>query len=173
MLRGYLSVEVECMPSFDVVSKVDKQEIDNAFQQTRKELAQRYDFKGTHTEVEHNEDGIVIRSSTEDRLKAAYEVLIERGIKRKIAPRAFDPQKIEEAGGGTFRQLVKIVEGISTEKGREIVKTIKDKKLKVQAQIMDDQVRVTGKSRDELQAVIQLLRGSDLGIELQFVNMRD
>ena len=161
------------MPSFDVVSKVDEQEIDNAFQQTKKELAQRYDFKGTDTEVEHNEDGIVLRSTTEDRLKAAYEVLVERGIKRKISPRVFDPQKIEAAGGSTFRQLVKIQEGISTEKGREIVKIIKDKKLKVQAQIMDDQVRVTGKNRDDLQSVIQELRSRDLGVELQFVNMRD
>ena len=161
------------MPSFDVVSKVDKQEVDNAFQQTKKELAQRYDFKGTDTDVEHNEDGIVLRSGTEDRLKAAYEVLIERGIKRKISPRVFDPQKIEPSGGGSFRQLVKIQEGISTEKGREIVKIIKDKKLKVQAQIMDDQVRVTGKNRDDLQDVIKELRGRDLGVELQFVNMRD
>ncbi len=161
------------MPSFDVVSKVDKQEVDNAFQQTKKELAQRYDFKGTNTEIEHNEDGIVLRSGTEDRLKAAYEVLVERGIKRKISPKVFDPQKVEPAGGNTFRQLVKIKEGISTEKGREIVKIIKDRKLKVQAQIMDDQVRVTGKSRDDLQTVIQELRGRDLGLELQFVNMRD
>jgi uncharacterized protein YajQ (UPF0234 family) len=161
------------MPSFDVVSKVDKQEVDNAFQQTKKELAQRYDFKGTGTEVEHNEDGIVLRSGTEDRLKAAYEVLIERGIKRKISPRVCDPQKIETAGGGTFRQLVKIKEGISTEKGKEIVKLIKDRKLKVQAQIMEDQVRVSGKNRDDLQAVIRELRERDLGLELQFVNMRD
>ena len=161
------------MPSFDVVSKVDKQEIDNAFQQTKKELAQRYDFKGTGTEIEHNEDGIVLRSGTEDRLKAAYEVLIERGIKRKISPRVFDPQKVEPAGGSTFRQLVKIQQGISTEKGREIVKLIKDRKLKVQAQIMDDQVRVSGKSRDDLQSVIRALREHDFGIELQFVNMRD
>jgi uncharacterized protein YajQ (UPF0234 family) len=161
------------MPSFDVVSKVDKQEVDNAFQQTKKELTQRYDFKGTGTEVEHNEDGIVLRSGTEDRLKAAYEVLVERGIKRKISPRVFDPQKVEPAAGGTFRQLVKIKEGISTDKGREIAKLIKDLKLKVQAQIMEDQVRVTGKNRDDLQAVIRELRGRDLGLELQFVNMRD
>ena len=161
------------MPSFDIVSKVDKQEVDNAFQQTKKELAQRYDFKGTNTDVERNEDGIVLRSSTEDRIKAAYEVLIERGIKRKISPKVFDPGKVEPAGGSTFRQLVKLKEGISTEKGREFVKIIKDRKLKVQAQIMDDQVRVTGKSRDDLQSVIQELRGRDLDVELQFVNMRD
>src|SRR5688572_15851919 len=161
------------MPSFDVVSKVDKQEVDNAFQQTKKELAQRYDFKGTDTTVEHTEEGLVLRSSTEDRLKAAYEVLVERGIKRKISPRAFDPQKIEPSCGGTFRQAVKIKEAISTEKWREIVKIIKDQKLKVQAQIMDDQVRVSGKNRDDLQAVIRLLRERDLGLELQFVNMRD
>lgn len=161
------------MPSFDVVSKVDKQEVDNAFQQTKKELAQRYDFKGTDTEIERTEDGLVLRSTTEDRIKAAYEVLIERGIKRKISPKVFDPGKIEPAGGSTFRQIVKLREGISTEKGKEIVKLIKDKKLKVQAQIMDEQVRVTGKNRDDLQSVIQELRGRDLDIELQFVNMRD
>jgi cyclic-di-GMP-binding protein len=161
------------MPSFDVVSKVDAQEIDNAFQQAKKELAQRYDFKGTDTDVEHTEEGIVLRSSTEDRLKAAYEVLVERGIKRKISPRVWDPGKIEPSARGTFRQLVKIKEGIATEKGKEIVKVIKDAKLKVQAQIMEDQVRVSGKNRDDLQSVIQLLRGKDLGLELQFVNMRD
>lgn len=161
------------MPSFDVVSKVDEQEIDNAFQQTKKELAQRYDFKGTDTEAEHNEDGIVLRSTTEDRLKAAYEVLLERGIKRKISPKVWDPQKIEPAGGSTYRQLVKIKQGISVEKAKEIVKLIKDEKLKVQAAIMDEQVRVSGKNRDDLQGVIQMLRGRDLGLDLQFVNMRD
>lgn len=161
------------MPSFDIVSKVDKQEIDNAFQQAKKELAQRYDFKGTDTDIERNEDGMVLRSSTEDRLKAAYEVLVERAIKRKISPRSLDPQKVEPAGGSTFRQAVKIQQGISTEKGREIVKIIKDQKLKVQAQIMDDQVRVTGKSRDDLQTVIRTLRDKDLGLDLQFVNMRE
>lgn len=161
------------MPSFDVVSKIDKQEIDNAFQQTKKELAQRYDFKGTDTDIERNEEGVVLTSSTEDRLKAAYEVLIERAIKRKISPRSFDPGKAEPSAKGHFRQSVGIKQGISVEKGREIVKIIKDKKLKVQAQIMDDQVRVTGKSRDDLQSVIQELRGRDLGLDLQFVNMRD
>jgi hypothetical protein len=161
------------MPSFDVVSRVDKQELDNAYQQARKELAQRYDFKGTDTELEQNEDGFVVRSSTEDRLKAAYEVLIEKGIKRKVAPRVFDPQKIEPAAKGTFRQQVKVRQGISYDKGREIVKVIKDLKLKVQAQIMDDQVRVSGKNRDDLQAVIRELRERDLGVELQFVNMRE
>ncbi len=161
------------MPSFDVVSRVDNQELDNAFQQAKKELTQRYDFKGTDTEIERNEDGIVLRSSTEDRLKAAYEVLIERGIKRKISPKAFDPQKIEPGARGHFKQLVKVKQGISVEKGREIVKVIKDTKLKVQAQIMDDQVRITGKSRDDLQSAIRELRERDLGLDLQFVNMRE
>ena len=90
------------MPSFDVVSKVDKQEVDNAFQQTKKELAQRYDFKGTDTEIERNEDGLVLRSSTEDRIKAAYEVLIERGIKRKISPKVFDPGKSSQPAAARF-----------------------------------------------------------------------
>ena len=161
------------MPSFDVVSKVDKQEVDNAFQQAKKELAQRYDFKGTDTDIERNEEGLVLRSSTEDRLKAAYEVLIERAIKRKISPKAFDPGKPEPSAKGHFRQQIGIKEGISVEKAREIVKLIKDAKLKVQAQIMDEQVRVTGKNRDDLQSVIRMLREKDLGLDLQFVNMRD
>jgi uncharacterized protein YajQ (UPF0234 family) len=161
------------MPSFDVVSKVDKQELDNAFQQAKKELAQRYDFKGTDTDIDRTETGFTLRSSTEERLKAAYEVLIERAIKRKISPKAFDPGKAEPSAKGHFRQAIGIKQGISTEKGREIVKLLKDTKLKIQAQIMDDQVRVSGKNRDDLQAAIRAIRERDLDLDVQFVNMRD
>jgi uncharacterized protein YajQ (UPF0234 family) len=161
------------MPSFDVVSKVDMSEVDNAVNQAKKELGQRYDFRGTHTEVERNDEGILLRSSDDEHMKAAYNVLLERMVKRGVSPRALDPQDVETAGKSTVRQLVKLKEGISTEKGKEINKLIKESKLKVTSQIQDDQVRVTGKNRDDLQAAIRLLRGADLDLDLQFINFRD
>ena len=161
------------MPSFDVVNKVDKAEVQNAFNQAAKELLTRYDFKDTGTELERTEDGFVIRSSTEGRIEAAYEVLQDKLVKRKVSLKNLDAQKVEPAARSTYRQSIKLKEGIEVEKGREIVQKIKGAKLKVQAQIMDSQVRVSGKNRDDLQSVILLLRGLDLGVDLQFVNMRD
>jgi uncharacterized protein YajQ (UPF0234 family) len=161
------------MPSFDVVNKVDKAEVQNAFQQAVKELLTRYDFKDTGTELERTEQGFVIRSGTEGRVEAALEVLQEKLVRRKVSLKNLDPQKVEPGAKASYRQAVHLKEGIAVEKGREIVQKIKASKLKVQAQIMDDQVRVSGKNRDDLQAVIQLLRGLDLGVDLQFINMRD
>jgi len=161
------------MPSFDVVNKVDKAEVQNAFQQVVKELATRYDFKDTGTELERTEDGFVIRSSTEGRIEAAFEVLQDKLVKRKVSLKNLDPGKVEPGAKSSFRQAIKLKEGIEVEKGREIVKSIKGAKLKVQAQIMDDQVRVSGKKLDDLQTVIQMLRKLDLGVDLQFINMRD
>ncbi len=161
------------MPSFDVVSKLDHHEVENAFQQATKEVAQRYDFKDTATSLEKNQDGIVVRSSTEDRLNAARGVLEDKIVKRKVSLKALDAQKIEPAGGQSFRQLVKLKEGVEMEKAKEIVKTIKDGKLKVQGAIQGDLVRVSGKNRDDLQAAIALLRGKDFGLPLQFVNFRE
>jgi len=161
------------MPSFDVVNKVDKSEVQNAFNQAFKELQTRYDFKDTGTELERTEDGFVIRSSTEGRIEAAYEVLQDKLAKRKVSLKNLDPQKVEPGPRSSFKQSIKLKEGIEVEKAREIVQNIKSAKLKVQAQIMDDQVRVTGKHRDDLQTVIQMLRKLELGLDLQFVNMRD
>jgi hypothetical protein len=161
------------MPSFDVVNRTDKAEVQNALQQARQEIAQRYDFKGTDTEIEHNDEGFVIRSTTEGRVEAALEVLKSRLFKRKVSLKNLDPGRIEPAAKMTFRQIVKLSEGIEVEKARKIVKEVKGAKLKVQAQIMDNQVRITGKKRDDLQEVIALLKELDLGIDLQFVNMRD
>ena len=161
------------MPSFDVVNKIDKAEVQNAFQQAIKELTQRYDFKGTETEIERTEDGFVIRSSTEGRIEAALEVLKEKLAKRKVSLKNLEPGKVEPGPKSSFKQTIKLKEGIEIEKGRKIVQDIKSAKLKVQAQIMDDQVRVTGKNRDDLQTVIQRLRALDVGLDLQFVNMRD
>ena len=161
------------MPSFDIVSKVQWNEVDNALNQAQKELAQRYDFKDTDTEIEKNADGITVRSASEERAKAALGVLQEKLVKRKVSLKHLDPQKPEPTQKGGARILVKIKEGIEGEKAKELVKLIKDSKLKVQASIQEQQVRIQGKNKDDLQATIQLVRSKDFGIELQFINMRD
>jgi uncharacterized protein YajQ (UPF0234 family) len=161
------------MPSFDIVSKVQWSEVDNALQQADKEIAQRFDFKDTKTELEKGEEGITIRSSSEDRAKAALTVLQEKLVKRKVSLRFTDPQKPEKTGQGGAKILVKIKEGIEVENARKVVQAIKDAKIKVQAGMQEAQVRVTGKNKDDLQKTMQLVRGLDLGIELQFNNFRD
>jgi cyclic-di-GMP-binding protein len=161
------------MPSFDAVSKVDLMELDNALNTARKELAQRYDFRGTNTDLERSPEGIVIRSSDEPHAVAALTVLRERMAKRGVSQRALDPKPIEAAGGQMVRQLVLVKQGIETEIAKKIVKAVKDAKLKVQAQIQGDELRVSGKTRDELQAAIAFIRKGDFGVDLQFVNFRD
>jgi uncharacterized protein YajQ (UPF0234 family) len=161
------------MPSFDVVCKLDLQEDDNAVNQTKKELATRYDFRGTDSSVDQTPEGIVIRASDKEHLQAAYKVLMEKMVKRSVSLKALDPQEPEPAAKGSLRQLIVLKQGISTEKGKELVKLLKDAKLKVQGQIQDEQVRVTGKNKDDLQGAIRLLRGADVGLDLQFVNFRD
>jgi uncharacterized protein YajQ (UPF0234 family) len=161
------------MPSFDVVSKVQQNEVDNAFNQAEREITQRFDFKDTETEIERAPDAITIRSSSEDRAKAAFVVIQDKLVKRKVSLRFFDVGKPEKTSKGGARIVVKIKEGIEVEKARAIVQAIKDAKLKVQAGIQESQVRVNGKNRDDLQAAIRELRAKDFGIELQFVNMRE
>jgi uncharacterized protein YajQ (UPF0234 family) len=161
------------MPSFDVVSKVVMHEVDNALQQAQKEVLTRYDFRDTKTTIERNEEGITLRANSEGRVEAAYVVLQEKLVRRKVSLRAFEAGKIEPAGGGTYRQLVKLMQGISSEKAKEVVRYLKDTKLKTQAAIQGDAVRVSGKKRDDLQECIQALRQHDFGIELQFENFRD
>jgi uncharacterized protein YajQ (UPF0234 family) len=160
------------MPSFDIVSKVQWNEVDNAYNQAIKEIAQRFDFKDTETALEKSTEAITIRSSSEERAKAALTVLQDKLVKRKVSLRFTDPGKPEPTGKGA-RIVVKIKEGIEVEKARTLVQMIKDAKLKVQASIQEGQVRVSGKNKDDLQGVIRLVRAQDLGIELQFVNMRD
>jgi uncharacterized protein YajQ (UPF0234 family) len=160
------------MPSFDIVSKVQWNEVDNALQQAQKELAQRYDFKDTGTELEKNDDGLVVRSSTEERAKAALDVLQGKLIKRKVSLKFLEVQDPQPSGKGT-RIQIKVKEGIDAEPARKIVGAIKESKLKVQASMQDAQVRCTGKNRDDLQKVMQLVRGMDLGIEVSFGNFRD
>ena len=161
------------MPSFDVVSKVDLMELDNALHTAQKELSQRYDFRGTNTVIERGPEGMTIRTSDEQRAAATLTVLRERMAKRNVSQRCLDPGDVEPAGGQTVRQLVKIKQGIESDTAKKIVKMMKDDKIKVQAQIQGDELRVTGKNRDDLQAAIQLLRRNDFGIDLQYINFRD
>jgi hypothetical protein len=161
------------MPSFDIVSKVPRAEVDNAYNQAEREIAQRFDFKDTQTELEKAADAITVRSSSEDRARAALVVLQDKLVKRKVSLRFTDPGKPEKTSKGGARIVIAIKEGIETEKARAIVQSIKDLKLKVQASIQESQVRVTGKNKDDLQGAIQALRSRDFGIELQFVNLRD
>jgi cyclic-di-GMP-binding protein len=161
------------MPTFDVVSKVQWNEIDNALQQASKELAQRFDFQGTGASVEKTPEGLLLEASTEDRVRAAHKVVEDKLVKRKVSLKHIDVGDIGKGPKGTAKLLLKVIEGIETDKAREIVKTLKESKLKVQGAIMDAQVRVSGKNRDDLQAAIRVLREADFGIDLQFMNFRD
>jgi uncharacterized protein YajQ (UPF0234 family) len=160
------------MPSFDIVSKVDLQEVDNAVNQCRKEIEQRYDFKGTHNEIALEKDAIAILAADDYKLQAIVDILKGKLVKRGVSAKCLDFAKKEPASAGAVRQKVGIVQGISKEKGKEIIALIKETKLKVQPQIMEDQLRVTGKQIDDLQEAIQFLKGKDVGIELQFINFR-
>jgi hypothetical protein len=158
--------------SFDVVSSVDLQEVKNAISQAMKEITTRFDLKGTGSDVALTGEEIVLSSSDEFKLKAIRDVLEERLVKRSVPLKALTYGTVEKALGGTTRQKVAMQKGIPSDKAREIVKVIKGAKIKVQAAIQGDQVRVSGKNRDDLQAVIRLLKGTDLGIDMQFTNYR-
>ena len=162
------------MPTFDVVSEVDDQEVKNAVDQAQREISTRFDFKGTDSSIELGDGSLTLRSSTDDRLRAVVQVLEEKLVKRGVSLKALDYGKVEEAAKGTVRQLVTLTVGISSEKAKDINRFLKDLKLKgVQSQTQGDQVRVTGKKKDDLQAAIQALKGEDFGIPLQFQNFRD
>jgi len=159
--------------SFDIVSKVDLQEVSNAIQQALKEIHQRYDLKDSKSNIElEGKDAIILTSADEYKLKAVTDVLQTKLVKRSVPLKALDYGKIEPAAGSTVRQRVAMQQGIPTEKAREIVKVIKDTKKKVQASIQGDTVRVSGKDRDALQEIIALLRQKDFGIDMQFTNYR-
>lgn len=161
------------MPSFDVVSKVDLQEVDNALNQTRKEVAQRYDLKDSKTEIEFDQKEITITSADDFKVKAVVDVLQSKLVRRNVPIKNLDYGKVETAAGSRARQKITVLQGIDSEKARDIVKRVKASGLKVQSQILEDQVRVTGKKRDDLQAAIALLKGEDVGLALQFVNFRE
>lgn len=158
--------------SFDIYSTVNMQEVDNAVNQTNKEIGQRYDFKGSVSKVELEGEKLKILADDDYKLRSVVDILKAKMINRKVPVKNLKFEKAESASGGTIRQLVKIQNGIEQEKAKAIVKDIKGLGLKVQAQIMEDQVRVTGKSRDDLQTVIKALKGKDYGVELLFGNYR-
>jgi hypothetical protein len=161
------------MPSFDIVSKVDTQEVDNAVNQARAELKNRYDFKGSKCEIDWDKkEEIIIIADSDTRLKALLDILQARLVKRGVPLKSLDFQPVTDISGDMKKQVIKVRQGIPTDKAKAIMKMIKGLKLKVQAQVQDDQVRVTGKKIDDLQAVIQDLKARDLDVALQFVNMR-
>jgi uncharacterized protein YajQ (UPF0234 family) len=162
------------LSSFDVVSKVDFQEVKNAVDQTMKEIRQRFDFKGSKTDLtlKEKERELVVLSDDEYKLKAVLEILKAKCVKRNVSLKALTYGKLEEALGGTVRQVIGIQSGIPDEKAKAISREIRDAKFKVQTQIQADQVRIQSKSKDELQAVIAFLKEKDFGIDLQFMNYR-
>jgi hypothetical protein len=162
------------MPTFDIVSEVDMQEVRNAVDQANREASTRFDFKNTDSTIELNDQELVLHSSTEDRLRALHQVLEEKLVRRAVSLKAFDNGKIEEAAKGTARQKIAIRAGISSDNARELNKFIKGLNLKgVSSQTQGDQLRVSGKKRDDLQAVIGACKEKDFGIPLQFDNFRD
>jgi hypothetical protein len=165
---------VSGMPSFDVVSEVDRQELKNAVDQAQREIAQRYDFKNTNSSIEQNELILTLRTASEDRLRALRTVLEERLVKRGVSLRGLDWGKVEQATGDSVRQVVTVKVGITSEKAKEINKLVKEKGPKgVSTQTQGDSVRVSGKKRDDLQSTITLLKSAKLDLPLQFVNFRD
>jgi cyclic-di-GMP-binding protein len=158
--------------SFDVVSSVDLQEVKNAIAQAMKEITTRFDLKGTGSEVSLQGEEILVASSDDFKIKAVRDVLEGRLVKRNVPLKALTYGAIDKALGGTVRQKISLQKGIPTEKAREIVKIVKGLKLKVQAAIQGDQVRISGKNKDDLQTVMQALRAADLGIDMQFTNYR-
>ena len=162
------------MPSFDVVSEVDRQEVRNAVDQAQREIGTRFDFKNTNSSIEQNELALTLRSVSEDRLTALRQVLEEKLVKRGVSLKGLESGDVEEASQNTVRQVATIKVGISSDKAREINKLIKEKAPKgVSSQTQGDTVRVTGKKRDDLQGVIAALKAADLGIPLQFENFRN
>lgn len=162
------------MPSFDIVSRIDMQEVDNAVNITVKTILTRYDFRGSKTEIslDKKEKKLLITTEDDMKLRAIQDTLIENLVKRKVDRRCLDSKPSQAAALGMVKREIAIKDGVDSDNARAIVKMIKDKKLKVQAAMQDNQVRVTGKSIDDLQAVIQMLRGADIAIPLQFVNMQ-
>ena len=158
--------------SFDIVSEVDLQEVRNAVDQAAREIAQRFDFKGTGTAVELTGEAIELRAGTEDRLKAAWQVLQEKAVRRQVPLKSLQPDEIQQAAKGTVRQTVKVIQGIPDEKAKQISKFVRGTVPKAQTQIQGSQLRVSAKSKDDLQKAIQAVKGEDFGLALQFTNYR-
>ncbi len=159
--------------SFDIVSTVDMQEIDNAVNQAAKEIETRFDFKNSKSEISFDgKDTVTMISDSEHKVASVYDILQSKCVKRGVSLKALKPGKVEQASAGTVRQLVRLQQGINQDEAKSITKLIKDSKIKVQVSIQGDQLRVSGKNRDDLQQVIQLIRDADLPFAVQFVNYR-
>lgn len=161
------------MASFDAVCRVDLQEVDNAINQTLREVGQRFDFRNTPTEVRRETNALHLRAADEFKLRALADILREKLGRRQVPLKALLEKPVEPGPAGTAKQQIDLQQGIPVEKARVLVKLVKDAKLKVQVAIQGDQVRVTGKKKDELQAIMKLFRDQDLGIAIQFTNFRD
>lgn len=161
------------MSSFDVVSKVDLQEVDNAVNQARKEIATRYDFRGSKSQITWDREKIDLLADDDFKMRALTEILKEKAVRRAIDARVLDVGKVDDAPGGLKKCEIKLKQGVPVETAREMVKAIKESKMKVQAQIQEDQVRISGKKRDDLQQAIALIKSKGYDIPLQFVNYRD
>ena len=158
--------------SFDIVSEVDFQEITNAVKQAQKEIEQRFDFKNSKSTIKLEEEKMILISDDEFKLRNVIDILESKLVKRQVSLKALEYAKVQQAGGDTVRQEVKLVQGLAQDKAKQIIKVLKDSKIKVNSSIQGDQVRVTGKDKDDLQAVIALLRQEDFGIDLQYINYR-
>ncbi|GAA0366019.1 YajQ family cyclic di-GMP-binding protein [Bacillus horti] len=158
--------------SFDIVSEINLQEVDNAIQQTKKEIENRYDFKGSKSELKRDEQKLTITSEDEYKINSVVDILQSKLIKRQVSIKALHYGKVEPASGGMARQQIDLVQGIDQDRAKKITKLVKESKIKVQVQIQGEQLRVSGKNRDDLQQVMQMIRESDLDIPVQFVNYR-
>jgi uncharacterized protein YajQ (UPF0234 family) len=158
--------------SFDIVSDVDLMEVSNGVQQAMKEIRQRFDFKGSVSDIKLEKESLTLTSDDESRLKAVIDILTTKLVKRGVSLKALEYGAIQPAAKGSVRQVVTVRKGIPSEKAKDIVKFIKGTGIRVQAQIQEDQVRVVGKKRDDLQAIIQAVKGQDFGLDLQFTNYR-
>jgi len=161
------------MPTFDIVSEVDQQEVRNAVDQASRELVNRYDFRGTDSTIRHTDNEIVVESSTDNRLDAAVDVLKEKLVRRKVSLKVLSGGEPRQVGGGRYQATFSLNQGIAQDAAKELSKTVRDSKLKVQVQIQGNQLRVQGKKRDDLQQVIALLKDLDYRLPLQYVNFRD
>jgi cyclic-di-GMP-binding protein len=161
------------VPSFDVVAEVDEQEVKNTINIALKEITNRYDFRGSNTEIKLEEDGIHILSADDFKVNATIDVLKSKAVKRSLSLKAFDFGKVEPAAGGKAKCLIKLVKGIPEDKAKQMTKSLKETKLKVQAQIQGEQLRITGKKRDDLQEAMAHLKSLDLPLPLQYTNFRD
>jgi len=161
------------MPSFDVVSRLDYQEIDNAIGNTSREIANRYDFKGSDTSIERKENDLIVITDDELKLNQVHDLIITHLVRRKVDPLCLNKKDLEKAGGNKIRQFYKFIEGIEQSIAKKITADLKSSKIKVQIKINGNELRVDGKKKDDLQSVMQMIENSNLGIPVQFVNFRD